>query len=171
MIVSTYGYCRYYRCIANVQQTSFHLSNTESLDKRSMRYLSFICLCKCSCGLFWVSGQPLLWSIKMCSEISFFASFFPKGVSLVWKWFLIPLGCSLYSTLYPEENCCFIVLRQNPAIKPRLAWNSLCSEFQADFEFMAVLLSHLPHESFIHVFIGRRTCIPWHLCGGQRTVL
>lgn len=96
----------------------------------------------------------------MCSEISFSASFFPKGVSLVWKWFLIPLGCSLYSTLYPEENCCFIVLRQNPAMKPRLDWNLLCSEFQADFELMAVLLSHLPHESFIHVFVGRRTCYP-----------
>lgn len=103
----------------------------------------------------------------MCGEIAFFASFFPKGVSLVWKWFLIPLGCSSYSTLYLKENCCFIVLRQSPVMKPRLAWNSLCSKFHADFELMAVLLSHLPHESFIHVFVGRRMCIPWHLCGGQ----
>lgn len=41
-------------------------------------------------------------------------------------------------------------------MKPRLAWNSLCSEFQADFEHLAVLLSHLPHESFTHVFVGGR---------------
>lgn len=45
-------------------------------------------------------------------------------------------------------------------MKPRLAWNSLCSEFQADFELMAVLLFHLPPERFIHVFVGRRTCYP-----------